>query len=217
MSTILNKESLIEIVCGKCPATCWGEKSICRTHDRHVGMIEKCPEWDKYLLEQQGLQEHDGQLAITNMEPAMEWLQKAEELIKGYRYLVNKAAWLRTELERSISSTPSLSNRLVASYGDDAGMPSGKGLKISTLNIPEAVYNKKIRRLEELEKKIKQIDEAALTIQDVQEKAVLECMLDGEKMNLTAFMVGVSRQRLYEIRKNIIIKIAQALFEGTAA
>ncbi|TPG89965.1 hypothetical protein EEL32_04715 [Brevibacillus laterosporus] len=208
---------LIENVCEKCPATCWGNKSICRTFDRHVGIIESCPEWDKYMIEKQGLQEHDGQLAIINMEPAMEWLQKAEEWIKGYRYLVNKAAWLRTELERSISSTPSISSRLVASYGDDAGMPSGKGLKISTLNIPEAVYNKKIRRLEELEKKIKQIDEAALIIRDIQEKAVLECMLDGEKMNVTAFMVGVSRQRLYEIRKNIIIKIAQALFEGTAA
>ncbi|UED72140.1 LuxR C-terminal-related transcriptional regulator [Brevibacillus sp. HD3.3A] len=210
-STTMSKDLLIEKVCEKCPATCWGKKAHCQVHDLHVGKIDSCPEWDKYALEQQGLIEQNGQLAFTTIEPAMEWVQKAEEVIKGYRYMLNRAAWLKDELNRAISDSPP-GSRLVAQYGIEATLPKAQGTKPTSLNIPEELYERKVKRLTDLEIKIKEAEHAAEQIVDPQEKAVLECLMDGERMNMIALIVGVSRQRVHEIRKSIVQKLAWALY-----
>lgn len=57
------------------------------------------------------------------MEPAMEWVQKAEEVITEYRYMVNRVAWLLQELDRAISGTGAPGSSLVVQYGIEAIMP----------------------------------------------------------------------------------------------
>ena len=51
--TTMNTDLLREMVCENCPATGWGKKALCQVHDRHVGKIQACPEWDKFVREQQ--------------------------------------------------------------------------------------------------------------------------------------------------------------------
>lgn len=71
----------------------------------------------------------------------------------------------------------------------------------------------RLKRLHDLQNKIQLIDAAVETITDAQEKAVLECLLDEKKIKTIAFIVGISRTRLYEIKCSIVIKLAWALFE----
>ncbi|MFI8714223.1 hypothetical protein [Brevibacillus brevis] len=205
-------DKLIESVCEKCPATLWGKKSICSVHNLHVGKIETCPEWDNYIIENQGLLDRRGQLAFINLEPALEVVQKVEEEIKDYHWMVKEVERLRKEIDKAIASSPSIQQKLVATYGDAAGMPSGKGLRLSTLTIPEERYEKRIERMKSLENKVRQINDFAIELGDSKHRTVLECMMDGMRMNSIARHVGVSRQRLHEIKRDIVNRLARELY-----
>ena len=206
------KDKLIERLCEKCPATQWGKKSFCSVHNLHVGKIETCPEWDKYLIENQGLLERGGQLAFLNLEPALEIVQKVEEEIKGYRWMVKEVERLRKEIDKAIISNPAIQAKLVATYGEAAGMPSGKGLRLSTLTATEERYEKQVERMKSLENKVRQINDFAIGLGDSKHRTVLECMLDGMRMNRIALHVGVSRQRLNEIKREIVNQLAVAMY-----
>lgn len=206
------KDKLIERLCEKCPATQWGKKSFCSVHNLHVGKIETCPEWDKYLIENQGLLERGGQLAFLNLEPALEIVQKVEEEIKGYRWMVKEVERLRKEIDKAIISSPAIQAKLVATYGEAAGMPSGKGLRLSTLTATEERYEKQVERMKSLENKVRQINDFAIGLGDSKHRTVLECMLDGMRMNRIALHVGVSRQRLNEIKREIVNQLAVAMY-----
>ncbi|MGF9822578.1 hypothetical protein ABE430_20320 [Brevibacillus agri] len=206
------KDKLIERLCEKCPATQWGKKSFCSVHNLHVGKIETCPEWDKYLIENQGLLERDGQLAFLNLEPALEIVQKVEEEIKGYRWMVKEVERLRKEIDKAIISNPAIQAKLVATYGEAAGMPSGKGLRLSTLTTTEERYEKQVERMKSLENKVRQINIFAISLGDSKHRTVLECMMDGMRMNRIALHVGVSRQRLNEIKREIVNRLAVAMY-----
>ncbi|MFP3389463.1 hypothetical protein [Brevibacillus sp. SIMBA_040] len=206
------KDKLIEKVCETCPATQWGKKSFCSVHNLHVGKIETCPEWDKYLIENQGLLERGGQLAFINLEPALEVVQKVEEEIKDYHWMVKEIDRLRNEIHKAITSNPAIQQKLVATYGDAAGMPSGKGFRLSTITIPEERYEKQILRMKSLEHKVRQINEIAIGLGDSKQRTVLECMMDGMRMNSIARHVGISRTRLNEIKREIVIRMARELY-----
>ncbi|HBZ80930.1 MULTISPECIES: hypothetical protein [Brevibacillus] len=206
------KDKLIERVCEKCPATQWGRKSICSVHNLHVGKIETCPEWDKHLVDNQGLLDRDGQLAFLNLEPALEIVQKVEEEIKAFNWMVRETDRLRKQIDNAIISNPAIQQRLTASYGDEAGMPSGKGLRLSTMTIPEERYEKQIERLKNLEDKLRQMNDFAISLGNSKHRTVLECMMDGMRMNSIAIHVGVSRQRLNEIKREIVNRLAVAMY-----
>lgn len=205
-------DKLIEKVCETCPGTQWGKRSICSIHNLHIGKIETCPEWDKHLIENQGLLERKGQLAFINLEPALEIVQKVEEEIKDYYWMVKEVERLRTEIDKAFATIPAIQQKLVATYGDAAGMPSGKGLRLSTLTIPEERYEKQIERLKNMENKVRQINDFATSLGDGKYRTVLECMMDGMQMNRIARHVGVSRQRLNEIKRDIVNRLAQEMY-----
>ena len=71
--------------------------------------------------------------------------------------MVKEVERLRKEIDKAISSNPLIQEKLVATYGDAAGMPSGKGLRLTTLTIPEERYEKRIERMKSLENKVRQI------------------------------------------------------------
>ncbi|WP_289136370.1 hypothetical protein [uncultured Brevibacillus sp.] len=181
--------------------------------DKRIEKVcETCPEWDKYLIESQGLLEWGGQLAFINLEPALEVVQKVEEEIKDYHWMVKEIDRLANEIYNSIVSNPAIQQKLVATYGDAAGMPSGKGLRLSTMTIPEERYEKKLERKKNLENKVRQINDFAISLGDSKHRTVLECMMDGMRMNSIARHVGVSRQRLNEIKRDIVNRLAREMY-----
>ena len=164
------------------------------------------------MVENQGLLERGGQLAFINLEPALEVVQKVEEEIKDYHWMVKEIDRLRNEIHKAIISNPAIQQKLVATYGDAAGMPSGKGLQLSTLIIPEERYEKQIARVKRLDNKVRQINDFAIGLGDNKHRTVLECMMDGMRKNSIARHVGVSRQRLNEIKRDIVNQLARALY-----
>jgi hypothetical protein len=210
-NVLIKKDELIEKVCGQCPATLWGKKSICSVHNLHVGKINNCPEWDKYAAEQQGLREDDiGQLSFTDLEPAIEILQRTEDDIKDYRYILIEIDRIRRYLEDAGEGT-------VGQYGIEAGQPRGKGATSDKTHAEAVRRERKWRRLEKLQEAVERIHKAAETITDERERIVLEALLDGEKNYVIAKLLGLSQPRYYEIRRSVIIKMAWAMYGSDAA
>jgi DNA-binding NarL/FixJ family response regulator len=209
-SNTMRKSEIYEEVCLNCPGSLWGEKSICRVHQKSIGDITHCEEWNKN--DSPKLKSHDGQVAFFDLEPAIEIVQKTEEDLRSYHWVVREIDRVENELHKAIQiNGPSSS--LVAQYGEEAGMPKGKGLKLSTMSISEERYERQVKRLEKLKEKVHKINQAVLTINDDKERTVLECILDGERMNIIARHVGISRQRLNEIKIMIVKKMAWELYQ----
>ncbi|NRS17612.1 hypothetical protein HPY28_22305 [Brevibacillus sp. HB1.2] len=188
------KDKLIERVCEKCPATQWGKKSICSVHNLHVGKIETCPEWDEYIVSQRGLKYHDGQTAFADLEPAMEWLQRTEEELRDYPFMLREIDRLKGYLKDAGEGT-------VGAYGIDAFQPKGKGKNGDKTHAEVVRRERKWKRLSKLQEIVERIDQAVECITDEKEKTVLDAIMDGEKNNFIARQIGVSRQRYYEIKR----------------
>ncbi|MCC8437323.1 hypothetical protein HP567_022505 [Brevibacillus sp. M2.1A] len=156
--------------------------------------------------------DRSGQLGFINLEPALEVVQKVEEEIKDYHWMVKEVERLKKEIDKAIASNPAIQQKLVATYGDAAGMPSGKGLRLSTLTIPEERYEKRIERMKSFEEKVRQINDFANNLEDNKYRTVLECMMDGMRMNSIARHVGVSRQRINEMKRDIVNRLAKELY-----
>lgn len=211
MSTrTIEKSKLIETVCEKCPATCWGDKAVCSVHNLHVGKVETCPEWDKHTISQQGLKDHDGQLSFVDMEPAMEWLHRTEEELRDYHFMLREIDRLQGYLEDAGEGT-------VGAYGIDASQPKGKGKNGDKTHAEVVRRERKWKRLAKLQEAVERIDRAAERISDEKEKTVLDAIMDGEKNNFIARQIGVSRQRYYEIKRSVIIKMAWLMYGNDEA
>lgn len=202
-------ESMRFDICEKCPGTKWGKKSTCSIHQLHIGKIQHCEGWDRHQVSD--VKDHDGQLAFFDLEPAMEFVEKTWEDLTSFHWMVNEIDRLKKYLDQVLDDGAGIGS-MVAQYGIEATLPKGQGLKLSTLSITEERYEKQIQRLKRLEAKVKMIEEAAEKITDLKERAVIECILDGEKMNFIARHVGISRQRLNEIRRSLIKKVAWELY-----
>jgi hypothetical protein len=201
---------LFETVCINCPGSLWGEKSICRIHNKSIGEVASCEQWTR--LNTNSIKIDGGQLAFTDLEPAIEIVQKTEEDLHSYHWMFREIERLKKELNDAIK-TLGPSSRLTAIYGDEAGMPQGQGLKLSTMSISEQRFDRQWRRLKKLEQKVEKINQASDQITDDKERTVLECILDGIRMNMVARHVGISRQRLNEIKRLIVKKMAWVLYE----
>jgi hypothetical protein len=209
-STMVSKNLLREKVCENCPATCWGAKAHCQIHNMHIGKVESCPSWDKFMIEHQGLRDHGGQLAFTDLEPALEILQRTEEEIRDYNYM-------QIEIVRIQRYLRDAGEGMVAQYGIEAAMPKAQGVNGDKTHAEVARRERKWKRLLTLQETIERIHQAAETIKDEQERLVLEALLDGEKNSMIAKEIGVSRQRYYEIKRSVIIKMAWAMYGGGEA
>ncbi|WP_342432630.1 hypothetical protein [Neobacillus sp. FSL H8-0543] len=201
---------LFETVCINCPGSLWGEKSICRIHNKSIGEIASCEQWTRQTTD--SFKDDEGQLAFTDLEPAIEIVQKTEEDLHSYHWMFREIERLKKDLNEAIK-TFGPSSRLTAIYGDEAGMPQGQGLKLSSMSISEQRFDRQWQRLKKLEQKMERINHAANQITDDKERTVLECILDGVRMNMVARHVGISRTRLNEIKRLIVKKMAWVLYE----
>lgn len=210
IKVIDDKQLYRETVCVNCPGSLWGEKSICRIHDISIGQVEVCQEWEK--VSSAGYKDHDGQLALFDLEPALEVVQKVDEDLKNYHWMVKEIDRLVGYLNSVLTGGVGGGGGLTAQYGIEATLPKGKGLKLSELKIPEEKFEKQVRRLQRLKQKVRSIDAAAEKITDEKERTVLECILEGERMNMIAIRVGISRQRLNEIKREIVKRLAVEMY-----
>lgn len=195
-----------ENICSDCPGTLWGEKSICRIHNKSIGQIDYCQEW-----QQDPSIENNSQLALFDLEPAIEIVQRVEEELKDYHWMVKEIERLEDYLNK-VQYVPYNSNRLVAGYGIEASMPKPQGKKPASLSISEELFDKKYKRLEKLRGKVLKINTALYNITDEKERTVLECILDGMQMKAIAIHVGISRTRLNEIKRILVKKLAWEIY-----
>ncbi|ATF15667.1 hypothetical protein HP398_23925 [Brevibacillus sp. HB1.4B] len=213
---MISKDVFMEAVCEVCPATCWGKKSHCQVHDKHVGKIDSCPEWDKYMRDQEAKGQKktvsarkEGVVRLSEQAPIVDFLQKAEEEIRDYNYM-------QIEIVRIQRFLREAGEGMVAQYGLDAGMPKGKGSNGDKTHAEVARRERKWKRLQNLQDKIERINQAVETIPGEQERLIVEALLDGDKNNLIAKEIGVSRQRYYEIKRSAVMKMAWAMYGDQA-
>lgn len=197
-----------ETICVNCPGTLWGKKSICRVHDKSIGLIDECDEWKRDSVPLQEIE----QMELFDLEPVMEVIQRVEQELKDYNWMVREISRLERRLDDAIQSTPSFSGRLVAQYGIEAAMPKPQGKALASLTMEEKQFDRMVKRLEKLKFQSSTIDKAAESITGQKERTILECILDGVKMNETAYHVGVSRQRLNEIKHEVIRKMTWLMY-----
>ncbi|MED1780791.1 hypothetical protein P4V43_03020 [Brevibacillus fortis] len=209
---MISKDIFMEAVCEVCPATCWGKKAHCQVHDKHVGKIDSCPEWDKYTRDQEAKGQQktvsarkEGFAWLSEQAPIVDFLQKAEEEIRDYNYM-------QIEIVRIQRFLREAGEGMVSQYGMDAGMPKGKGTNGDKTHAEVVRRERKWKRLQNLQDKIERINNAVETIPGEQERLVVEALLDGDKNNLIAKEIGVSRQRYYEIKRSAVMKMAWAMY-----
>jgi hypothetical protein len=203
------KSELFESVCINCPGSLWGEKSICRIHQKSIGEITSCEEWNK---NSPSLKINNGQVLFTDLEPALEIVQKTEEDLRDYHWILKEIERLQEYLDKEIKSLGP-SSRLVSKYGLEASLPRGQGLVVAKSSATEEKFERQWLRLVNLKEKAQKINSAAKQIVDEKERTVLECILDGVRMNMLARHVGISRTRLNEIKRLIVMKMAWVLYE----
>lgn len=205
----MQNSDFFESVCINCPGSLWGEKSICRIHKKSIGEISSCEEWTKHAP---NLSIKNGQVSFSDLEPALEIVQKTEEDLRSYHWMIKEIARLKKELDKAIKYIGP-NSPLVALYGDEAGLPKARGAKpTAILSISEEKYERQFKRWQSLEEKVRKINRVVAIIEEEKERTVLECILDGERMNIIARHVGVSRTRLNEIKRKIVIDAAKVLY-----
>lgn len=205
-NTLLSSDCLREMVCEQCPATGWGKKARCQVHDQHVGMIESCPEWDKFIQDQQGktMQGPSRKTTFSELQPALEIIQQTEDDIRDYPYMQIEVIRIQRYLRDA-------GEGMVAQYGLEAAMPKGKGLNGDKTHAEVVRRERKWNRLQNLQAKIERINRAVDSIVDEQERLIVEALLDGDKNTAIAKVLGVSRQRYYEIKRSAVMKMAIAM------
>jgi hypothetical protein len=132
------------------------------------------------------------QLTFVDVEPAMEMVQMAEEMLKNYGWMIKEVVRLKECLQDAGEGT-------VASYGD-----SNAGIRAQYKNRDKTGSevtrrDRKWQRYEQMKKKISLLDAAMATIIDDQELLVLDLLIEGKTMLMVAAVMEVSRQRAHRV------------------
>ncbi|MDQ0417904.1 DNA-binding XRE family transcriptional regulator [Croceifilum oryzae] len=197
-----NIEALIEIekvrhdICERCPGTLWGAKSICRVFQQHISEVEYCSEWNK---------DSSSEDRKEYLEPALEILQRVDEDLRDYHWMIKEVGRLESRLKLAGDAATSM-------YGIESTLPKPTGRNNDPVGKEAIRRVRQLDRLDQLRRKIKHIEQAVEKIQDEKERTVLECILDGERMGTIAHHVGLSRQKLNKIKREISKKMAWEMY-----
>lgn len=189
-----------EEVCGCCPGSLWGAKSVCRVHQLSIGLVESCPEWEAATSAVRA-----GASGKERSVMKTEQMEQIEEEMKNY-------AWMVREIERLRRLLDQFGTGLTGRYGLDAGQPHGKGGYADPVRREAQRREKHWMRLKQLEEKVKRLESAADRVRDDRQRTVLECIMEGQRMNAIARHIGVSRQRLHELKLDLVRQLAEHIF-----
>lgn len=198
-NSIEQLEQYRENICACCPGSLWGAKSICRVHQRSIGEIEQCPEWSTvresaapYRLQRQGN-------AIRT-----EQMEQVEQELKDYPWMVREIDRLRLDLEQTGTG-------LTGAYGVDGAMPKAKGGYTDHVQREVQRREKQQARLRQLEAVVARLDASAERLEDTRLRTVLACLMAGQRMIQIAQHIGVSRQRLHELKLELLRYLAEGV------
>ncbi|MFD1423407.1 hypothetical protein ACFQ4J_06580 [Laceyella tengchongensis] len=163
---------------------------------KHISEIDHCDEWAKKNVPED---------KAYCLEPALEILQRVEEDLKDYH-------WMVKEVERLQSRLQTAGQGITSIYGVESSLPKPTGKHNDPVSREVERRVRQAERLMKLKDKVKRIEQAAEKIEDEKERTVLECILDGERMGTIAHHVGLSRQKLNEIKREILKKMAWELY-----
>lgn len=211
----MNKQLLLEEVCEKCPGTGWGRTTRCQIHGEHIGKVQGCHQWEEYEASQ--MKSQTGQTLFPDLEPALEAVQRADQDLRDYRWMIESIASLKSR-EEDYKQYPRewLEDMIkggTAQYGIEASLPKAQGVH-SDVTFREA--RKLLRnweRIKRYECKVKKLEAAVAALQDERERVVAEGMLDGMKMYEIAQQLRVSRQTVDTIRRAMVRNLAWNMYE----
>lgn len=129
--------------------------------------------------------------------------KQIEQALRDYNWMINEI-----KRQRALLADPT--GKVIAAYGDEAGMPKAQGETSDPVFREVIRRDKKSKWVEKLEKKVLFIQERISIIENEREKAVLECMLDGMSMSAISQHMGLSRRHIYTIKSAIVDKIAHS-------
>jgi archaellum component FlaC len=134
--------------------------------------------------------------------------EQIEELLRDYHWIVREIL----RLERSLYGGSNRTSRSwgVAQYGIEAAMPKGSGgisqSELAEMDIrEERLYN----RIQKLEVKVGAIESVAEEIKGEMHKVVYDCMLDGMSYRSISKHLGVSRDKVRQIKDEIVNQLSQ--------
>lgn len=112
--------------------------------------------------------------------------------------------WIVKEANRITLQLNSVETVGIASYSDDIRGGSGPSDRVGG----EVIRREKTRdRLDGYVNKIKFISERSVNIKEDIEIAVLNCILDGMRMNAIAIHLNMSRRTAHHIRDKVVEKL----------
>lgn len=144
---------------------------------------------------------------IEKLNNMLEAMQMAEQDLRDYHWMnalvieyKNRQKTERDEIGITISK-----------YGLDASLPRSSGISSPTEREVLRLL-REYERIKRYEEKLKRIDEAVSQITDERERAVAEAIMDGERLYRIAQQIGVSKTKVYELRKSVIRHLALKLY-----
>lgn len=186
-----------ENICADCPGSLWGKHSICRIHGRSIGEVGHCHEW--VIHEERSLQ--------RDVLLVSQALQQMEADIKGYSWNRQTIIDLEQQLRRMDADCSPQGNNMVARYGVEATLAKSTAPEEDD----EARYLRLRRRLDDVRTRVARVDRAVVIIIDPRERQVLEGLLMGLPIKDIALRVDLHRQRVWELKREIIKKMSSAL------
>lgn len=133
-------------------------------------------------------------------------IERIEELLRDYHWMVREIL----RLERSYYGSSHDRSWGVAQYGLEAAMPKGSGgisqAELEAMDKREEWLYKRITKLEE---KVEAVESAAETIKGEMHQVVYDCMMDGMSYRAIAKHLGVSRDKVRQIKDEIISQLSQ--------
>jgi hypothetical protein len=135
-------------------------------------------------------------------------IEQIEELLRDYHWMIREIV----RLERCLYGSSFSKKRSwgVALYGDEAGMPKGSSGKsqaeLVAMDDREERLYKRIRKLVE---KVQILELVSDDIHGEMHKVVYDCMLEGMSYRSIAKHLGVSRDKIRQIKDEIISQLGQ--------
>ncbi|WP_200416615.1 helix-turn-helix transcriptional regulator [Virgibacillus salexigens] len=129
--------------------------------------------------------------------------EEIESILRDYNWMIKEINSQHAIVSNGVET------RMVAKSGIESTLPRARG------GVSDPVAKEVIRRerkyawITKLEQKVIYIQERLSAIDDPEEIAVLECILDGMTITAISKHMGLSRKRIYNIKRSIIYKLSQ--------
>ncbi|AIW30999.1 MULTISPECIES: sigma factor-like helix-turn-helix DNA-binding protein [Bacillus] len=130
----------------------------------------------------------------------MAW--EIEEWIRDYNFMLREIS----RLSRILNKVEFAGQKLVATYGDEAGMPRGSA-GISQAELRQ--MDRREKRLRKYETIVDFLERSTEEIEDEKNRIVFDCMLEGMKFREIALHLGVSRETVRRIKNDIVCHLCQ--------